>query len=118
LNLTDNVKFLSKVSEDDLVFYYNCSSGLIFPSLYEGFGFPLLESMACGTLVAASNIDIFKELGGGAPFYFNPRNEKSLIEALNLLTIGDKNKIELGLQISKKYTWKSAISKTLDTYDK
>lgn len=118
LNLSDNVKFLSKVSENDLVCYYNCSSGLIFPSLYEGFGFPLLESMACGTLVAASDIDIFKELGEDAPFYFNPRNEKSLIEALNLLVIGDKNKVTLGLQISKKYTWESAISKTLKTYTK
>ena len=118
LNISDNVKFLPKVSEEDLVSYYNCSFGLLFPSLYEGFGFPILESMACGTLVAASNIDTFKELGGCAPFYFSPHNEESLIEALDLLSFGDDNRIALGLEISKKYTWESTVQKTLNIYKK
>jgi len=118
LKLNDKIKFFLNVSEENLIGFYNCSLALIYPSLYEGFGFPLLESMACGTDVLASDIEIFHEIGGDIPIYFNPGNFKSLVEVLDKSLLYNRVKSASGLELVKKYNWENTISKTLEAYMK
>lgn len=118
LNLTGKIKLIIFATEDDLVGFYNCSTALIYPSLYEGFGFPILEGLACGVKVLASDIPVFREIGGDLPIYFNPYDSKSLIKALNLSLSDGHNRVSSGLEWVKKFSWENTISKTLQVYKK
>ena len=79
-NLTKNI--LWKDTVEDLAEDYNCATLLVHPSLHEGFGFPIVEAMACGCPVLCSDKDSLPELGGTAVEYFNPENEKELAEKI------------------------------------
>src|SRR5207245_1810440 len=72
LELTDRVHFLGHVPEDELAALYANATLFVFPSLAEGFGFPVLEAMAHGTPVVCSDIPVLRELAGDAALYFNP----------------------------------------------
>ena len=116
--LVDNIKNFDFVSEDDLVMFYNCAQAFIFPSLYEGFGLPIMESLACGTLVLAADIPVFREIGKDVPIYFDPQDSNSIIEALDIsLKDNLENKIE-GIKIAQTMTWEETASKTLEVYRK
>jgi glycosyltransferase involved in cell wall biosynthesis len=78
----NDVKFLGYVSEEDLPCLYAGASVFVFPSLYEGFGFPLLEAMACGAPVVASNASSIPELVGEAGLLVDPRDANSLADAI------------------------------------
>lgn len=118
LNLAGKVKLIISATEEDLVGFYNCSTALIYPSLYEGFGFPILEGIACGTKVLVSDIPVFREIGGDLPIYFNPYDSESLIKALNLSLSDSHNRVSSGLEWAKKFSWENTISKTLQVYKK
>jgi len=107
LKLDNNIKLFPSVSEEELIYFYNCASALIFPSLYEGFGFPLLESMACGTVTLVSDIPVFKEIGQNVPLYFNPNIVSSLVDIFDSFIEIDNERIQLGLELVKKYKWNS-----------
>ena len=79
---TAGVEFLGAVSSKELVQLYQQAEAFIFPSLYEGFGLPLLEAMACGCPVLASDIPVFKEVAQSAALYFNPHDEVSISTCL------------------------------------
>jgi len=116
LKLEDKTKLFLSVSENELVNFYNSSQGLIFPSLYEGFGFPVLEAMACGTPALASDIEIFHEIGKDGPIYFNPMDSQSLINALDASLLVNEDRINRGIEITKSYRWKNTIHNTLEVY--
>lgn len=78
----DLVKFLSFVSEAELLALYQGASALLFPSLAEGFGIPVLEAMATGTPVIASNVTSLPEVGGDAGYYFDPEREHDIAKAI------------------------------------
>lgn len=96
----------SKLSE-----LYSSATLFIFPSLYEGFGIPILEAFASRCPVLLSNIDCFVEVADEAAFYFNPLSVDSIYETL-LFALENKeereNKIELGFKRLKDFTWKKA----------
>ncbi len=73
------------VPDEDLPAVYTGAQALAFPSLYEGFGLPVLEAMACGTPVACSGTSSLPEVGGDAAFYFDPESEESLVGTLRRL---------------------------------
>lgn len=118
--LEEDIIFTDFVSEDELVLLYNGASMFLYPSLYEGFGMPLLEAMACGTPVITSNVSSMPEIAGDAAFLINPDNGKELKAAV-LKLLNDKNLrnnlIARGLKRAKEYSWVKTATKTLAIYE-
>ena len=115
----DSVLRLGYVSEDDLVSLYNLASVFIYPSLYEGFGFPVLEAMACGAPVVTSNISSLPELAGEAALLANAANARDLAEKIGLVLADPNLQKRLrtaGLEQVKKFTWSQAAQQVLDIY--
>ena len=93
------------VSQEDLVNLYNLSNLFVLPSLYEGFGLPILEAFACGTPVACSNVSSMPEVGGDVAFYFDPTDANSIAHALES-AIDSKGKIDEKIDNwVKNFTW-------------
>ena len=97
--------------DDELVEYYQKAEIFVYTSLYEGFGIPILEAMACGTSTIASDIPVFRELYGEATIFF--QSESDLTNKMELL-LDDKElrdeHSKKGLNLVSKYSWrKSAI---------
>ena len=82
LGLQDRVRFTGYVPDEDLPLWYNAASVLAFPSLYEGFGMPVVEAMACGTPVVAANGSSLPEAVGEAGLLFDPQNVAELADRL------------------------------------
>jgi len=82
LGLEESVHWLGYVGPDVLLALYEAAGFLVFPTLYEGQGFPLLEAMTCGTATACSDIPPLREYGGDAPHYFDPKSVDEITEAL------------------------------------
>jgi len=114
LNLENDVIYINDVDGKRLREIYNLCDLLIFPSLYEGFGFPGLEAAACGTPVICSDIPVFKELYRDFPLYFPPKDYKKLAEII-IENINNKEKREdmrkKGINIVKKYSWENSAKK-------
>ena len=79
---SDHIQFLGRVSDDELVRLYNQAACFVFPSLYEGFGLPPLEAMACGCPVLVSDIPVEREVCGDAAQYFNPLDSKNILHTI------------------------------------
>lgn len=118
-NLTDLIIRPGFVDTQDLVSLYNLATVYIQPSLYEGFGLPVLEAMACGTPVLCSNAGSLPEVGGKAAVYFNPEDPKQFINILYDV-LEDKSlqsKLsDLGLKQAKKFSWKQTIEESKKVY--
>ena len=91
----------------------------MFPSLYEGFGLPVLEAMARGVPVACSNAASLPEVAGDAALLFDPRSERAIADAIGRL-LGDEplraRLTELGLARAHEFTWERTARLTLDSY--
>ncbi len=79
---TGSVRQLTGIPDEDMPFLYSAASGLVFPSLYEGCGLPLLEAQACGCRLAVSDIAAAREFAGGDAFFFDPYDIDSIAEAM------------------------------------
>ena len=84
LGLERDVRFLPRLSEEELPELYSAATALIFPSLYEGGGIPLLEAMACGCPIIASDISAVREFGGDAISRFDPQSMQSIWNAMRV----------------------------------
>ena len=106
------------VTDKDLSLFYNCAYAFIFPSLYEGFGLPLLEAMACGTLCLASNKSSFPEIGRNSILYFDPEKPHDILKNLNQSLHKDKRLklIEKSLKRAKDFSFKKTAKQTLEVY--
>ena len=118
LGVQDNVRLLTNVDDDTLRFLYNRAAAFIYPSLYEGFGIPLLEAMACGCPIVASKIPSTLEVAGDCPVYFEPENVASLVAALDeaLIEGTDSGRVQSGLEHVKRYSWERTTKETLEVY--
>lgn len=119
-NFKEDIIFADFVSEDDLMLLYNGASIFLYPSLYEGFGMPLLEAMASGTPVVTSNVTSMPEIAGNAAFLINPTNGEELKAAVMKLLNDENlrnNLIARGLKQAKKYSWIKMAKKTLAIYE-
>lgn len=120
LDLRDEVLCIGFVPQDDLPLLYNGAELLIYPSLYEGFGLPLLEAMACGTPVITSNISSMAEVAGDAGLLVDPYNVDAMAQGMYLLLSDTdlRNKLrEKGLQRAQEFTWEKAAKETLEVYE-
>lgn len=119
--LKDDIIMPGQVPTKDLVGFYNLATAYVQPSLYEGFGLPILEAFSSGTPVVCSNVSSLPEIGGDAALYFDPTNRSEFYEILALL-LQDKslqNKFSrLGLQRAKLYSWKGVADETIKAYKK
>ncbi|MGC1395456.1 MAG: glycosyltransferase family 1 protein, partial [Coleofasciculaceae cyanobacterium] len=109
LNLTNQVKFLNYVDYDQLPIIINQALALVFPSLWEGFGLPVLEAMACGTPVITANISSLPEVVGNAAILIDPNNTNEITEAMQMLA-NDTNLRShfstLSLKQASQFSWK------------
>ncbi len=108
LNLQTSVQFLDYVPDNLMPAIYKEAVALVFPSLYEGFGMPPLEAMACGCPVIASNTAAVMEVCENAALYINPYNPKSITQALQKLIYNPilLNQLkEKGLKQAQKFSW-------------
>ncbi|MDX1412919.1 MAG: glycosyltransferase family 1 protein [Candidatus Promineifilaceae bacterium] len=119
--LSHMVQSLGWVPDEDLPAILAAADLAVQPSLYEGFGLPLLEHMASGQVVSASNTSSFPEVGGKAVAYFNPTNVDEITAVIHrLLTDRDEYhyRRELGLAQAAKFSWQRAARETRAVYDK
>lgn len=118
-NLEDRIIITGNVEKQDLVGIYNLATIYVQPSLYEGFGFPVLEAMACGVPVVCSNSSSLPEVGENAAVYFDPRNLSQFIEIVQQL-LKDKSlqrKLsELGLKRVRDFSWHKVAKQTVEIY--
>ena len=118
LGIKNKVKFLGRVEDEDLPYLYNQASCLIYPSLYEGFGIPVLEAQASGCPVITSDTSSLPEVGGDAVLYIDPNSSGNLISALERI----KNQefriklIKKGLEQAKKFSWEKSAKKLNSLY--
>lgn len=117
--LEDKIIFTGYVPEEDASAIYSCASAFIFPSLYEGFGIPPLEAMACGTPVIASNTSALPEVVGNAGILVNPLDIENIAFEMDRLINDDKLKKEYsekGLTQAKRFSWEESAKKALEIY--
>lgn len=115
------IYFKGFLSFDLLKRYMKQAYALVFPSLYEGFGLPPLEAMACGTPVIAANRASIPEVCGDAALYFDPENVDEIAEKLILISSDkslSKKLIAKGLIQSKKFAWEKCAEQTMEVINK
>ena len=119
LDLKNSVIFTGAVTDEALKILYRNASLFVLPSLYEGFGFPVLEAMASCVPVIASNVTSLPEIVGKAGMLFNAEKSNELTEIIECL-LNDESKrkkyIELGFERAKEFTWKKSAEKHVEIY--
>lgn len=121
LRLSDRVKFLGYIPEEDLPYLYSGALFFIYPSIYEGFGLPPLEAISCGCPVISSHISSLPEVLGEAALYVDPEDENEIAEAiLHLHDNAQKRQrlSEVGIAQAKKFSWEESARMTLGVYQK
>jgi len=104
------------ISQEELIDLYNLADLFVFPSIYEGFGLPVLESFACGTPVACSNTSSLPEVGGEYAFYFNPLDENDIITQIDKALQSKQDPKELR-NYALQFSWKKTAEKTLNVLE-
>jgi glycosyltransferase involved in cell wall biosynthesis len=111
-----NIVKVGYIDDSKLKALYKNALGLIFPSLYEGFGLPVLEAMRCGCPVLCSRVASLPEVGGDAVLYFDPRDPEDMANVLNRFISDPGLQADLkkrGLARSEQFLWKDTAKKTL-----
>jgi glycosyltransferase involved in cell wall biosynthesis len=120
LKITDRVIFTGYIDDIDLPLVYNLAELFVFPSLYEGFGIPPLEAMACGTPVVAADNSSLPEVVGDAGLLVDAENVEALADAISRVlndAVLRQTLIERGLSRVEQFTWERAARTLLSTYE-
>lgn len=120
LGIEDRVKFLGRVEGKDLPALYSGTIGLTMPSLFEGFGLPILEAMSCGCPVLTSNISSMPEVAGKAAILVNPDSVSEIVDGMRKLLddrVRDKL-IDNGFKQVEKFSWEKCARETLGVFEK
>jgi glycosyltransferase involved in cell wall biosynthesis len=121
LGLHDDVVVLGYLSHEELPYLYNLARLMVFPSLYEGFGIPLVEAMACGCPVVCSNVTSIPEVVGNAAMTFDPVSVEDMAERIWALWSDDSLQQDLktkGLVRAKQFSWENMARQTIQVYEK
>ena len=119
LGLPEKVIFPGYIPETDLPLLYNSACVFVYPSLYEGFGFPPLEAMACGVPVITSNTSSLPEIVGDAGMLVNPQNPEEIADAIKSVLESDSKKRDMagkGIERAKTFSWERCARETLKLY--
>jgi Glycosyltransferase len=120
LNLQDEVIFPGYIPEEDLVKFYNAADLFVYPSLYEGFGLPPLEAMACGTPVVTSNTSSLPEVVGDAGIMVDPLDVDALADSMHRVLTDDHLSEKLrnmGIARAREFSWEKTAQKTWKVYE-
>ncbi|MDI6815417.1 MAG: glycosyltransferase family 1 protein, partial [Dehalococcoidales bacterium] len=121
LGITKDIIFIDHMPELELAYYYSSALLLAYPSLYEGFGLPPLEAMACGCPVITSNTSSLPEVVGEAGIMVNPYDTNSLFQAMRRVLTDDKlrdDMVRKGLEQAKRFSWEKAAREMQAVYNK
>jgi glycosyltransferase involved in cell wall biosynthesis len=113
------VTFLGPVPQADLPALYSAATLFVFPSLYEGFGLPVLEAMACGTPVVCSRIPSLVEIAAEAACYLPPTDHQQIAEAVLRLWEDREVRTQLkerGFRRARGFSWQKSAASTLKVY--
>lgn len=116
----DRVMFIGYVEAQDKSALLSGAKAFVFPSLYEGFGFPVLEAMACGTPVLCSNTSSSPEVAGDAAWQVDPLSVEAIADGLTLITTDDdlrRTLIEHGYAQAQRFTWQTCADVVLGVFD-
>lgn len=117
LNIEDRVKSIGFVDDKDLSTLYSLAEAFVFPSLYEGFGLPPLEAMACGCPTIVSNAASLPEVVKDGALIFDVLDYKGLSDIINKLEDIDINSLkDRGIIISNRYNWRKCYNQALEVY--
>lgn len=119
-DIEKNILRMGKVESEDLVGIYNLAKVYVQPSLYEGFGIPILEAMACGVPVVSSNRSSLPEVGGDAVVYFNSESKSDLVSNLTDVLLNpnlQKKLSDKGTKRSKLFSWEKTASQVKNIYE-
>jgi glycosyltransferase involved in cell wall biosynthesis len=108
------------ISDEDLVLLYNACGLFAYPSLYEGFGLPVIEAMACGIPVVCSNTTSLPEVAGDAVIYFDPTSVEEMADAIGKVLTDGELSAELagkGRRRAAMFSWRRAAEETLDVFN-
>jgi glycosyltransferase involved in cell wall biosynthesis len=114
------VRYLGYVAEQDLAGLFAGATAFVYPSLYEGFGFPVAQAMAAGAPVITSNVSALPEIAGGAAMLIDPRSERELRDALrNLLTSPSRREqmVGLGRSNAARFSWTECARQSLRFFE-
>lgn len=120
LGISSNIKALDFVSEEELIALYNGALFFLYPSLYEGFGLPLLEAMACGTPVISSARTSIPEIAGNAALLVDPTNVEAILEAMARLSYSETTRLQYvqrGFKQVKQFSWEQSTAKLLAIFE-
>ena len=119
LRLRSDVTFRSSFPPADLPALYSGAIALILPSHYEGFGFPVLEAMSCGTATIISDRASLPEIAGDAALTCEPDHPESITDAMSRILFDDEMRVSLeqkGLQRAREFSWETCCAQTLEIY--
>jgi len=121
LNLKSDIFFTGYVPDEELRHWYNSALVFIYPSFYEGFGFPIMEAFRCGVPVVTSNISSCAEIANGAAILIDPDEPNEIAEAI-MKIINDRGLRESlgkkGLERSREFTWDKTVKRVLEIFEK
>jgi len=120
LGLKDRVRFTGYVPDADLPALMSGALTFVFPSLYEGFGFPVLEAMACGTPVICSNVSSLPEVAGDATLQVDPLDTEGWVAAMHRMLADEGLRatlVERGLKRVRKFSWQRCASQVLEVLE-
>ncbi len=120
LKLEDKIIFTGFIPTEEVVAFLNGAVCFILPSLWEGFGIPVVEAFACGTPVIVSNVSSLPEVVGKAGLLVNPKSEDQIEQAIRVYLTDKKIRtkmIKLGFEQVKKYSWEKMAKKVIQVFE-
>ncbi len=114
---TRGVKYLGYVSDSDLVRLYSGARTLVYATLYEGFGLPILQAMACGCPVVTSNVSSMPEVAGGAAVLVNPNEPDEIAGGIKRVLKEREVWVKKGSARVKDFNWEKVARETMAVYE-
>ena len=120
IHADQNIIFTGHISDEELITLYKNATLFVFPALYEGFGLPPLEAMACGCPVIVSNVASLPEVCGDAAYYVDPYNIESIAEGMQKVLADEslqQSMREKGLKRAKLFSWEKSAKEYVRVFE-